>query len=331
MLPLQLILDPSSLALTSMGNTREDALEYIEEILTWDQLGSKAFGIAITSQETWIALSEDKQLPDEKSLQKRLVECNVQEHHAYDIIRQIHNIIWRGPYLEDVEITPQEDKIIPPNNYVHFQGPNMRRIFSRIIGILSQKSLESDDILSVIAQKITDERTWPPNNTPKGETNKTAPAILLAKNYQNFLQHINIAKIISFQPRPFEKNEIALILKLIYDRHTGTKTPSIDIADYNIGPRFIERMNSLNLTPNITGKLITVMAETLLEINLTAAHRLRRDSSGGSPPRKRKADGALAWRRDIDREHHLHYWKGEKGHVEFSWVSFPHDDFICPE
>ncbi|NTW87895.1 MAG: hypothetical protein HGB26_01945 [Desulfobulbaceae bacterium] len=331
MLPLQLILDPSSLALSSMGNTHEDALGYIEELGAWNKLGSKKFNIAITSQETWYSLFEDKQLPDEISLQKRLLKCNVQEHDANDVIRHINNIIMRRPYLEEVAPPPQEEKIIPLKNDMHVQGPNMHRIFSRIIETLKRRDSTGMEQLSIIAQKIVKANKWLPEQ-PSGGVTVEAEAnsvLLLAGNYQGFLQHINIAMLLS--SHPFDEHELAIALQLIYDRYTGAPTPSEDIPHYNIGDPFIKRIHSLKPAPEIIEKLVTIMVETLLEVNLRDAHHLRIDRAGGAPPRKRNKDGALAWRRDIDREHHLHYWKGDGGYVEFAWFSFPHDDFECPE
>jgi hypothetical protein len=332
MLPLQLILDPSSLALSSMGNTKVDALGYIEELLAWDQLSSKPFGIAITSQETWYSLYEDKQLPDDRSLQIRLQECNVQEHDANEVIQHISNIIMRRPYLEEVAAPPpQEDKILPLDNDMHFLGPNMHRIFSKIIQILKHRDSTGEEQVSIIAQKIVKANKWTPE-TPSGQGTKgaeLATTLLLAGNYQGFLQHIDIAKLLS--SLPFDEHELTIALQLTYDRYIGSTTPSDDMPHYKIGDRFIKRIHFLNPAPEIIGKLVTIMVETLLEVNLKKAHYLRKNKSGASPPKTRQKDGALAWRRDIAYEHHLHYWKGDGGHVEFAWFSFPHDDFECPE
>lgn len=332
MLPLQLILDPSSLSLSSIGHTHEDALGYIEEILAWDQLSSKSFGIAITSHDTWYSLSEDKQLPDFSSLQKRLHECNVQEHDANDVIQQINNIIMRRPYLEDIAPTPQEGKIISLSKDMHVQGPNMHRVFSKIIQILKLRDSTEKERVSIIAQKIVKANKWLPESPSEKNTacdESASVLLLLAGNYPDFLRHINIANLLS--AHPFDEQELSMALQLTYDRYTGSITPSDEIPNYKIGDRFIKRVHFLNLTPEVIGKLMTIMVETLLEVNLRNAHNLREGKSGGTQPRTRRKAGSIAWRRDIDREHHLHYWKGDGGAVEFAWLSFPHDDFQCPE
>ena len=57
-------------------------------------------------------------------------------------------------------------------------------------------------------------------------------------------------------------------------------------------------------------------------------HALR-ESSGGNALQRMRGDDK-AWRRDIDREYHLHYWACEVSTVEFACV-VTHDDFYIPE
>ena len=76
--------------------------------------------------------------------------------------------------------------------------------------------------------------------------------------------------------------------------------------------------------------LFRSIAETGDRLNLAATHALREGQSGGAPQRHRSADGATAWRRDIDYEYHLHYWECSDGTVELASMG-PHNDFSIPE
>jgi hypothetical protein len=69
------------------------------------------------------------------------------------------------------------------------------------------------------------------------------------------------------------------------------------------------------------------MRETVDQINLAATHALRRGPGGEEPQITREAD--TAWRRDIDRELHLHYWERADGSVELAAV-VPHNVFDIP-
>jgi len=76
--------------------------------------------------------------------------------------------------------------------------------------------------------------------------------------------------------------------------------------------------------------LLRSCAETILEENLKDTHHLRTGKSGNSSQRERKKDKAKAWRRDIDYEYHLHYWKTLDNKIEFASV-VTHNDMKIPE
>jgi hypothetical protein len=57
--------------------------------------------------------------------------------------------------------------------------------------------------------------------------------------------------------------------------------------------------------------LLRACVETILEDNLHSVHALRIDSGGNSLQLTRGTD--KAWRRDIDRDYHLHYWETQNG------------------
>ncbi|HIP73832.1 MAG TPA: hypothetical protein EYH05_20850 [Anaerolineae bacterium] len=75
------------------------------------------------------------------------------------------------------------------------------------------------------------------------------------------------------------------------------------------------------------GRTLRAIVETIDQLMLEDVHALRQIDSGGSPQRVRDRD--KGWRRDIDREYHLHYWEGTDG-IEFGWMG-PHNDFRLPE
>jgi len=63
---------------------------------------------------------------------------------------------------------------------------------------------------------------------------------------------------------------------------------------------------------------------------LRGVHSLLAGRGGNSAQRRRKRDGAKAWRRDVDRQYHLHYWETEDGTIEFATMVV-HNDFTIPE
>ncbi len=105
----------------------------------------------------------------------------------------------------------------------------------------------------------------------------------------------------------------------------------LEMTSWSFGNRFIRTAKDLGfLNDQAKAKmLLRSCAETILKENLSDTHWLRTGKGANNPQRKREKDKALAWRRDIDREYHLHYWETAKG-VEFASVVV-HNDMKIPE
>jgi hypothetical protein len=104
-----------------------------------------------------------------------------------------------------------------------------------------------------------------------------------------------------------------------------------DMPSFSIGNSFRESFHRNHPTEDLAGRLLRAIIETLEQINLSATHWLRAGSGGKDPQRMRSSDQAKAWRRDVDRDYHLHYWVSQDHTVEFAWLGYPHDDFTIPE
>jgi len=75
-------------------------------------------------------------------------------------------------------------------------------------------------------------------------------------------------------------------------------------------------------------RALRAIVEAIDQQNLRAIHALRESPAGNSPQRTRGRD--RAWRRDIDREYHLHYWECGDGSIELASVGV-HNEFAIPE
>jgi hypothetical protein len=105
-----------------------------------------------------------------------------------------------------------------------------------------------------------------------------------------------------------------------------------EILSWSFGSKFVETMKKLGFT-NEDKKikmLLRSCAETILEENLSDTHWLRKGKGANNTQKERKKDKAKAWRRDIDYEYHLHYWKTTNNEIEFASVVI-HNDMKIPE
>lgn len=97
---------------------------------------------------------------------------------------------------------------------------------------------------------------------------------------------------------------------------------------YRIHPDFEATTGLLDTDARISMAL-RACAETITATNMRDTHAIRTSTGANSSQVKRAKDNASAWRRDIDREFHLHYWTMQ-GEVELA-VIVPHNDLDIPE
>src|SRR5438128_2723819 len=81
---------------------------------------------------------------------------------------------------------------------------------------------------------------------------------------------------------------------------------------------------------SVSASALRAASEAIDRQNMPAVHALRTGTGGNDPQRVRRRDNAKAWRRDVDREYHLHYWETGNGTIEFASIGV-HNDFTIPE
>ena len=126
---------------------------------------------------------------------------------------------------------------------------------------------------------------------------------------------------------------VAVAIRLAYWKKNLKDTKPFEWSlapEFGIGKDFHSSYKDLNPSADIVLKILRAAVATL-EDEIRHTHHLRENRSGNSRVRRRIGDQAQAWRRDIDEEHHLHYWKRSDGFVEFANVAFPHDNFAITE
>lgn len=97
-----------------------------------------------------------------------------------------------------------------------------------------------------------------------------------------------------------------------------------------INPQFYLSVASCSAleNPAVARGALRAILETIEGTNMADTHQLRTGNGPNDPEVKRGND--IAWRRDVDYEHHLHYWICPDGIIELACLSYPHDNFtIC--
>lgn len=110
----------------------------------------------------------------------------------------------------------------------------------------------------------------------------------------------------------------------------GTPRQWSDPPRFRLGLRFFDSLEEHHVMSGsgLADRVMRSILETVGHENLADTHALRTGEGGGNPQRVRGKD--LAWRRDVDREYHLHYWECDNGVIELARLVV-HNDFSIPE
>lgn len=103
--------------------------------------------------------------------------------------------------------------------------------------------------------------------------------------------------------------EFAIAIE-IWRRGGQELCPMSESRLWGVGSELAASVTRCNIGSNPARMRATLRscADAILRIDQRDTHVLREGKGPKSAQRRRKQDGAGAWRRDIDREFHLHYW-----------------------
>lgn len=153
--------------------------------------------------------------------------------------------------------------------------------------------------------------------------------VLAYENFKELVQSLDENAI--WKGSDCEANlELATRIALYKSRIRNGDDPNWkDTHGFCFGTNFYTRMQEMERSgsPGLLDRTIRAIVETLEKMNLQDVHALRINEGGASPQQMRGKD--KAWRRDIDREYHLHYWELTNGEIEFASIG-PHNDFNIP-
>lgn len=125
---------------------------------------------------------------------------------------------------------------------------------------------------------------------------------------------------------------IELAFRAEVAQRTGDTSTWLDHdLPYSVHADFLPSAKRLGFLDNEgqTARLLRASVDILMDQRLDQTHWIRTGPGGADPQLVRGRDGAGAWRKDIDHEFHLHYWK-RANHVEFALVA-KHRSTYIPE
>ena len=346
-------IDAGVLAPPTEDGSAEDIHRYIETLLEWKKLLDEPRVAIYMSEQASVALVEDGLYPLHENLKNLFAANGIEESNVNDVITVAYALLQRAPSLEgrfsiSYILTDDPLPLVDPNILETSAGNALREDLARcliLIAILRRYCGDAarDHFLilrCVPGPVVTVQTKIRKIEHSRNDLNEVpiSPEIfkgdvLICDDFRGFIQCLNESSIL-VSSTDISGLEMAIRIALYKSRLGRGKDPDWDdLRNLRIGHRFVNTVQEScrNQGDSFPAKVLRAIVQTLDEKNMTATHSLRTGPGGDNPQRKRAADGAGAMRRDIDQDHHLHYWSCDNGVVELASVSYPHDDFSIPE
>lgn len=306
-----LLLDPWAITCPAGNMQHHEAEEYVERLTDIHNLSIKYEGLFFISAKAVELLEQADRYPISKGFPESLWP------YRPDLLKLLSYLLDRLPKVEDLPVRELlvDSIFFAPHlsardaQLKHLEDIGARllllNIFSRKEGVIftdGEAAQDSHRLAIELADSECEQYLLIPPGNYEGD-------IRFAFSLENYFSLINFewaALNISF--------EFAISLE-IWRRSGRRGSPFSDQPNWSLGGEFEASITrcGINNNPARLRATLRSCADAILRIDLRDTHELRVAKGPGSPQRKRGRDGGAAWRRDIDREFHLHYWSiGER-------------------
>ena len=344
---VNLTIDASVFAIPAVP-TKSTIERYVERLLDWKELQRDSWVDVNTSKFADKMLYEDNLYPDYVTMKQMFSRNGVAKYNWQDVTVQVEALMYNTSNFEDciektgieVEELSAEQITTEPDVFKNCPGDQIRNDLKRCVVLLATSQLMSKKKLPchILALHETQTKSIKVSALVSGFPDYDGKGVSQSKSTKHLVENILVAEDIGGIIDWVDEAELLLkasndsvlaeAIKMAFCKNNSTNCL---LPEYRIGAEFLSSiLERLTFKPELAKSLLRAIVETLEGTNMRDTHNLRTGKSGSAPNRKRGRDDAEAWRRDIDCDHHLHYWKG-KYNLEFACVSSPHDNFEIPE
>lgn len=342
-------IDAGVLAAPPEHSSAEDAHRYVETLLDWSRLLDEPWVAIHMSERAAEVLFDDGLFPLRDQLKRLFTANGIVEYDVNTVALVVDRLLQLTPSFEayfSIRDVLTEELSTTPDILQLCSGTRLQSDLARcvvLIAILRRHCQEPVHDHSLIIRR-TPARTVrvralvhmlehqrddfvaipvPPEYF-EGD-------VLVCDDFEGFIECLDEAAIL-LNAADDVGVETAIRIAVYKSRLAYGTAPEWDeIPAHRVGEAFLTLLQGIHPTQQLAIRLLRAIVETLEQNNMAATHELRMGTGGNDPQRARGHDQAKAWRRDIDREYHLHYWSCEDGTVEIASVSFPHDNYTIPE
>lgn len=342
-------IDAGVLASPPENGSAEDAHRYVETLLDWSKLLDEPWVAIYMSERASEALFADELYPLREQLNRLFTLNGIVEYDVNTVATVVDRLLQLTPSFEtyfSIRDVWAEELTTEPDILRLCSGTTLQSELARcivLIAILRQHCQEHVRDHSLILRNAPARtirvraliQLLEHDRSDLGEA-PISPEyfegeVLVCDDFRGLIECLDESAILVKATDDIGV-ETAIRIGVYKSRFArGTAPDWDDVPSHRVSHAFRSSFQDINPTQQLANRLLRAIVETLEQTNLAAVHWLRTGTGGDDPQRVRGSDQAKAWRRDIDREHHLHYWNCEDGTVEIASVSFPHNDFWIPE
>jgi len=341
-------IDTCVLESPDLGTSRDDVLKYIETLLDWKKLLDEPWIAIYMSENAAGAMIDEGVYPLRPALRALFTAKGIEEYDANTVALLAEDLLRSTPsfetYFQVRDILVDNVQTNPDLLGIH-TAPKLTEELARCLVLIAilrghcrnpvmdhnliitpspgQNTVSVSALIYELDCQRDDLLSLPqPPELFQGE-------VLVCQNFHELLLNLNESAIWEAAG-----DEIGLALAARIAVYKARLARNVDpdwdaIANFSFGREFMDFKRTCDRSGSVglAGRILRALAETIDGENMRDVHAKRTGMGGGDPQAMRGAD--KAWRRDIDREYHLHYWECENKAVEFASVG-PHNMFDIP-
>lgn len=345
------VLDAGLMVLCLGRTSAKETYAVVENLFAWAGLLDEKWVTVLMSKTAAGALVADGLYPSYDKLSELFSAYGVVEYSANDVIQVVNRLLAMEPYFEDyckIEYIwfDEEQVATHPDVLDATAGPCLRAglahcmatiaALQRYCGAPEREYVVAlretpQDIVEIVA-KVYD---WE-HSMPEMEEVKALPSLVgeitTCEDINGLINGVDECALLSCASDDDAVHFSLRVAVFKARRARGDRTDWWVTGRWRIGRRFRDRVRKCKrgAGDDFVRKLLRAASEAVDGVNQREEHPLRTGRGGNDPQRRREWDRALAWRRNIDDEYRLHYWRIEGGDAELSWVG-PHNDYSIPD
>lgn len=342
------VFNASNIAAPDQQVNYESVKEYVENIQMISSLLDSGLIEACCGKSTNETLAKIEQIPTYETVQEMLKSTG----YTYVSVKDLILIAYRILGLIDVEKYYGINRLVASSTKCKVMNDlcrdtELRNHMNRILEVLlvlSRREKCSEHIfafqrevcvkdalvssrISILEHCISNLRFSPsPTEIVRGYVRFT-------NSLDGMIMNLNCADIIGNCKGPKELDMVIRAAIFQYREKTGKAASweeCLKVRNYAVRNELYKIVVKGRPDKSFNDKAIRAIIEAIEEEEVRDFHELRINDSKGSPQITRR-DGAKAYRRIVDKEVRLHYWKTEDGLKELVRITTKHDDFYIPE